>query len=411
MQGGAITADSRGGGSIWYNPAGLGHIEGTRLDVNVNGYALRIGGTADFSPTDPSAEVTKLSRLDLTVVPTALTLTRRFGDVGVGLGVFVPSQSTTILRTRVDSTQAMNSTSVDFGFDSTTRVQEYHLGPAVGWSPIQDLSLGASLLVNYRTLVEDTNFVVRAEEEGQEVGLVSHSTLDSQRFGLALALGGQWSVAPDWHLGFVVRTPALRLGEVVQQVETSLVASDPGTMSETIEFREALAINTSIWSPARLHAGISHDFANVHAALDANFQLPFQSEDLGLDFRPTWNVRAGARTPISPRLSVGAGIFTDRSPDATPDEFQESRLDFYGATIALDIGTTYGIHAKNDVPFERAKTLFFGTTIAFSYALGVGSIVNAQLGPAPGGGITFDNVPDDVIAHEFTLHFGSTVME
>src|SRR5688572_11088713 len=89
LQGGAITADVQGGGAVWYDPGGLAYITGLRLDVGVNGSAIRFGGTANLARPPPGTEVTRLTQLDLNVVPTALTVTRRFGPFGTAIGIFV----------------------------------------------------------------------------------------------------------------------------------------------------------------------------------------------------------------------------------------------------------------------------------------------------------------------------------
>ena len=139
--------------------------------------------------------------------------------------------------------------------------------------------------------------------------------------------------------------------------------------------------------------------------------LPFTNDSLDIDLRATWNARVGVRHQLSDRLAMGGGLFTDRSPNGTPDEFQEAQLDFYGLTIGLEMGTVYGVYSKDGVPYAKPKGLKYATTFGLSYALGAGSIMQAQVAATPEGGVTRQNVLQDVIAHEFTLHVGQTVME
>jgi long-subunit fatty acid transport protein len=411
LQAGAITADVQGGGAAWYNPAALSSLTGLRLDVSVNGYAVRFGGTADLAPPTPGTEVTRLTRLDLNVVPTALTITRRIGPVGAAIGVFVPSQSAASLRTHFKSPPAEDGTEIDYAYDASTRFQSYHAGIALGFDATEKLSLGGSFLVNYQTLVDTlTTSLITTRPSGNLVES-THHTLDSVQLGAEFIVGFRYAFLPRWRIAGVMRSPSLIMAERTALVDTFQSGSDE-QITGSNEFSESLAIDTSIISPFRFHVGISHDFSPTwRGAVDASLQLPFVNQQLDIDLRTTWNVRAGVRHQLGPRLALGGGLFTDRSQNGTPDEFQEAQLDFYGLTIGLETGTVYGVYAKDGVPYDKPKGLKYATTFAFSYALGAGSIMQAQVATTPEGGVTRQNVPQNVIAHEFTLHVAQTVME
>jgi len=411
LQGGAITADVQGGGAAWYNPAALSSLSGLRLDVSVNGYALRFGGTADLAPPTPGTEVTRLTRLDLNVVPTALTITRRLGPFGAAIGVFVPAQSAASLRTHFKSPPAEDGTEIDYAYDASTRFQSYHAGLALGYGATEKLSLGGSFLVNYQTLVDTLSTSLITTRPSGNLTESSHHTLDSVQLGAEFIVGFRYAFLPGWRIAGVMRSPSLLMAERSALVDTSQVAGN-GQTNGMNEFSESLAIDTSIISPFRFHLGVSHDFTpSWRGAVDASLLLPFENDQLDIDLRATWNVRAGVRHQLGDRLALGGGLFTDRSPNGTPDEFQEAQLDFYGATIGLEMGTVYGVYAKDGVPYAKPKGLKYSTTFAFSYALGTGSIMQAQVAATPEGGVIRQNVPQDVIAHEFTLHVAQTVME
>src|SRR6478735_514429 len=411
MQAGAISADVQGGGAAWYNPAALASLSGMRLDVSVNGYALRFGGTADLAPPTPGTEVTRLTRLDLNVVPTALTLTRRFGPFGAAFGLFVPAQSAVALRTHFRSPPADDGTAIDYAYDASTRFQSYHAGIALGFDATEKLSLGGSFLVNYQTLVDTLTTSLITTRPGGDVLENRHHTLDSVQLGAEFILGFRYTFLPGWRIAGVMRSPSLLMAERTALVDTMQFAGN-GQANGNNDFSESLAIDTSIISPFRFHAGLSHDFSpSWRGAVDASLLLPFTNEHLDLDLRATWNARVGARHQLGDLIALGGGLFTDRSPNGTPDEFQEAQLDFYGATIGLEMGTIYGIYSKNGVPYAKPKGLKYATTIGFSYALGIGSVMQAQVAATPDGSVTQQNVLQNVIAHEFTLHIGQAVME
>lgn len=409
--GGAIVSTSSGGGSIWYNPAGLALLSGTRLDVNVSGYAVRFGATADFDSAVPNTDETRLSLLALDVVPAAFTLTRRFGDVGLGIGVFVPSQRAVTLRTKLNAPRDANGNSLEFGYDSSSRFQEYHAGPGVGFRPFRDLNLGFSLLANYRTRVESTQVAATVESDAEKTSWFRHNSLDSQGVGLELVLGGQLTFLRDFSWGFVVRTPAVRLGEAVDSVESEFLADSSGNIQNSVEFNRKFGVSTQVLTPFRFHSGLSRNFDQTTASVEGSILLPFDNELFDLTERTTWNARAGIRTRLNDFWKVGGGIFTDRSPLEDPEIFQQTQIDYYGATIAVDWLRSYGVYGKGRQVFEEPKMLLFGTTLALSYAVGVGKIAGARVGPTSDGGISFQQNVVDVLAHEITLHIGSTLEE
>lgn len=411
LSAGAVTAMTSGGGSIWYNPAGLARLNGVRLDVNVSGYAVRFGASADFDSSVPRTKETRLTLIDFDVVPAAVTLTRKFGPVGVGLGVFVPSQSAVILRTQLDAPPDANGNSLEFGYDSTSRYQEYHLGPGIGFDPLPNLSFGTSLLVNYRTRVEVTDVMATVQSPTTKSSEFSHTTLDSQGAGLEMVLGAQYRWKDRWALGFVVRTPAVRLGESVHAVHTELIADNSGQIEDTISFSQRFGVSPQVLTPFRFHVGLARTFADTVVSLDGSVLLPFQNDLFELEERLTINARAGIKTDLSPYWKLGGGVFTDRSQVNTPTQFQQSQLDYYGATIAVDWVRTFGVVSKSGRMLEEPRALIFGTTVALSYALGIGEIAGARVGPSPDGGILFERNVVDVVAHEITLHIGSTLGE
>lgn len=411
LQAGAITADVQGGGAAWYNPAALASLTGLRLDVGVNGYAVKFGGTADLAPPTPGTEVTRFTRLDLNVVPTALTLTRRFGPFGAAFGIFVPTQSASALRTRFVSPPNEEGVEIDYAYDASTRFQSYHAGLAVGFDAAEQLSLGGSFLVNYQTLVDTLSTSLITTRPSGNVVQGSHYTLDSVQLGAEFIFGMRYTFLPGWRFAGVVRSPSILLAERTQVVD-SLLSGGTSSANGSNQFTESLAIDTSIISPFRVHMGLSHDFSpSWRGAVDASLLFPFKSEQLGIDLRTTWNARVGVRHQLGKRVALGGGLFTDRSPNGEPEEFQDTQLDFYGATVGVDLGTVYGVFAKNDVPYEKPKGLRFGTTFALSYAVGTGTIMQAQVAQTAEGTVDRMNVPQNVVAHEFTLHVGQTVME
>lgn len=405
--GGAITATARGGGAAWYNPAGLGHLKGVRLDASVNGYTLGFGGEPDFLSANPNAEVDRLSSLDLTVVPAALTMTAKFGKVGAAFGVFVPTQFTSVLRTKVSLKD--DTDRLQFAYDLYSRYQEYHLGPSIGWAAAHNLTLGASALVTYRTLEHSEDVFVSLDSA--KVATSSHYTRDWIQLGLEFIFGVQWRLSHSIRMGAVLRTPAIRLGQDLQEVDSSLTAVGGISHEARVTFSEDVGIAASVVAPARFHTGFAYDLDDWRFAVDGSLQMPMRNASIALDLRPVVNARLGASKQLSDTFAVGGGVFTDRSPSRTPTTFGQTQLDFYGMTGSLTMGKLYKVISSGAEEFKEPRGLFFQTTISLSYALGLGTIVSAQLDTSESAPLAYRDVPSSIIAHEISVHLGTTVAE
>ncbi len=415
LQAGAVVATSSTGGSIWYNPAGMAQLTGTRLDVNVSGYAVRFGAHVKFDSTLPNPRERRLILLELDVVPAAVTLTRRFGKFGIGLGVFVPAQTSVTLRTHLAASDATAGQALEFGYDSKAQYREYHAGPGIGWDLTPDLRLGMSLLANYRTYSESTDvsasLTERSDTSATNLGWAQHHRVDSAGVGLELILGTQWRIGRGYTLGFVVRSPSLRLGQVVEQIDTEMVAGPDGVEEQTIDFDEDLALGTQVLSPFRFHLGLSRKLGNFTTSVEGSLLLPYENEAIDVAERATFNARLGLMAELDATWSLGGGLFTDRSPAPLPEAFLEKKIDYYGATFAVNWKRPYGIYSRGGAFLDDAQPLVFGTTLALSYALGVGTIAGALIGPGTDGGIELQAQPADVFAHEFLLHIATTIAE
>lgn len=405
-----MTATSEGGGAIWYNPAGLAHLGGGRVDVSVNGYAVRFGGNPTLSGGE-GATVQTLGRLDLNVVPTALSITQKFGRVGLGIGVFVPTQGVNILRTLVRE-DASETEGLEFSTNLYERYQSYHAGPSIGFSPTEELDLGASLLATYQTLLGLGSLGIVARTPAGAVILNQNYLNDAIQVGAQFVLGAKWRPRRDWFFGVTVRTPALRIAQILQTIEseTTVVAGSTEPSSST-RFRDDFGLRATVISPFRFHFGAAHTVDRYLVSADMSLMLPFTDANLSLRQRATWNGRVGIRRDVTPGLAIGGGFFTDMSTFETPREFGESQVNYYGVTAALDLKNPYLVSAKGSTTLEKPAELVFGTSVALSYALGVGTVMSGLARYDAMNGLSLENLRSDVVAHEITLHIGSTLAD
>ena len=415
LQAGAITADVRGGGSIWYNPAGLASMQGLRLDVSASAYTLRLGGAPNISAAeDRGAQVTRMTTTDFQIVPSALTLTHRLGGVGLGFGVFVPKQSSTFMRVRVEQPETPSTAELDLLVDYHDRVQEYYAGPSAAFSLAPAVDVGAALFVHYRNELASGFLDAEYERGDERVFSTRHSTLDWQQVALQLVAGVKLEPSPVWHIGFTLRAPSFRVFNVRQvvnvvDVETTTIerGAVDGPEESSSEFDEDFGFASAVVAPPRFHAGVSYTESATRFAFDVNYQLPLHSEGLGIDSAAVLNARAGVREQVSETLALGGGLFSDRSPSQEPFELGERRVDYYGITLAADVTSHYGISSRSGEGYSPPAPLVFGTTLALSYALGLGVLEQAHVG----SDATISGRKTDLLVHELSLHFGGWLSE
>lgn len=412
LQAGAITADVSGGGSIWYNPAGLANMAGLRLDVSASAYTLRLGGAPDISAAEESgAQVTRMTTTDFQIVPSALTLTHELGGVGLGFGVFVPKQSSTFLRVRVEQSATPSTADLDLLVDYHDRVQEYYAGPSAGFSVSPAVDLGAALFVHYRNELASGFLNADYERGGERVLVSRHSTLDWQQVAVQLVAGVQLEPSPVWRVGFTLRGPSFRVFNVRQVVEVDTISVETGAEDAPPRtnsvFREDFGFASAVVAPPRFHGGVSYTRDETRLAFDLNYQLPLYSAGLGIDSAAVLNARAGLRQQVSRSLALGGGLFSDRSPAQEPFELAERRVDYYGLTLAADITSHYGISSRKAELYSPPTPLVFGTTLALSYALGLGTLEQAHVG----SDASVHGRKTDLVVHELSFHFGGWLSE
>jgi hypothetical protein len=413
LQAGAVTADARGGGAVWYNPAGLAEIRGLRLDVGANAFRLDFGGVPDLDPIDAkNAEITRLRSINFGSVPAAMTLTHRFGDVGVGFGLFVPTDDTMYLRSQIKETTESKSRAAELGLDAHSSLSDYYLGPAVGLRLGSGVSIGASVFANYETSL-GTSVVEGNIADGEgalDAAFADHETDDWQQVGAQAVFGVQ--IHPDRYFsaGLTIRTPVVRLYQVRQRVSVRLVAEHEERPVATNAFDETSGFDAEVIAPTRVQLGLSRSFGRWHVSAEANYLFPFEDSEQQIETLATANARAGLRYELSPTFKIGGGLYTDRAT-TDPKNFTQTGLDYYGLTLGGELSTPYETVQKGDETFDPPRGLVFATGVALSYAAGFGRVVRADVVTSEDASLTIVEVPTRAVAHELILHITSSFAE
>jgi hypothetical protein len=412
IAGGAVTATAVGGGAVWYNPAGMAAEQRSHVDVNASAYLLRFGSNPDLTVSPGfSADRRKLATLDLAAVPTALTFTRTFGQLHIGAGIFTPSRTTGYPRTTVRA-QAPGTTPLEVTIDENDHSSELYAGVAAGHELAPGLRAGVAVFGYYGSRVLTGGFGVSSSAAPNQVdSYLEHATVDQIRLGLQVTWGLQWASRNKlWRAGLVFRSPVFQVYEITQQLSmtaVSLPTAAPPSSTFDLLFNENTGLRSSVLRPMRVHAGVARSLGAATVSFDASLQAPFVDSLRGPQ-KAVVNGRAGLRAPLGDWLTLGGGLYTDLSSGQGPIQSGEARLDFYGASLGIELGSPYRVR-EHGARADQERSLVMGTTIAFAYAVGVGGLGDLSVGNGGSGLTTLALIEDRIVAHEFVLHLGSTL--
>ncbi len=409
LQAGAVTADVYDSSSVWYNPAGLARAQGKRFDANFSAYALRVGGVPQLDPVGEDAERDTISVLNFAAVPAGLASLAQFSFGTMGFGVFVPQMQITGLRTRVVQPRTDSQSAIEFDVDNYKTTQEMYGGPALGIHVAPGVDIGVSLLAYYRAIVSTENARILIRDDEQTLVATGQRLDDWMQLGIAPQLGVQLQVTRRLRYGMMLRLPSVRILQVLGASETTTFVLG-GETTTSAAYRDELRFDTRFLRPLRMQAGVSYDLEEVHLAMDVNYQPPFQNAEVEESLKTLVNARVGARHTFANDTTLGGGLFTNRSATKELRDLGDERIDFYGFTLAAQFGTPYRVSERGKEVLSPDKRMRFGSSFAFSYAVGIGQTLHGRVG---GASLEQLYVPEpyDVVAHEWIVSFGSSLFE
>lgn len=407
MTGGAVVAMTRSTGAVWYNPAGLAKTVRSRLDLSTSAFSLRARDYPNAMQTvlpDGTERGTSLDSLDLSIVPTALS-----GVVAIepslawGFGVFVNESDSFSL-------QGGPHVTVDGGTTLQARgridesVTTTNVGAAIGWQVVPGLRLGVSLFGSARATSERGEMTVEATIAGDRYTAFADLRDARTQFGLHGVVGLQWQPTDALHIGVVLRLPTLALVEVgTAEVFTGGPAAPVGDDPVRVDLgdRDAALSDPALTVPGRVVLGVSYSYGQGWISVEGDVSHPLDDANLA----GVWNARVGGVYRASRDVTLGAGLFTDRSRTRL-NRFPAEDVDFYGATFGIAFNRRIDL-----AEHEEVGSMVISTSVALRYAYGSGEAtgVRFDLGELVSAGRVGIGVgqPVSVTVHELAVQLST----
>ena len=322
---GAYTARVDDPSAMYFNPAGLAHLDAPSLLVSPNliHYKSEFAGSAPA----PGFGVTEETKGQV-FPPFSIYYAQRVSSkVAAGLGVFNPYGLQVEWRDPAAFTGRTIST--------TSRITPFYFVPTVAWAPSPQwrVGAGANLVLSTVELRRGLQAYNPIDDRTDDIGRV---VLESDRgFGAGFNAGVQWwpSERMRWGLTYRGRVDIDYEGSAdFTQVSSGNPAFDAAVAAS---FPPDQAIETAVAFPAQVSLGVARHFTDAWSAeLDVNWtpwssfdrldvtfaETPSRNLSIVEEWKDAWNVRAG----VEHRGDAGAspwawraGWYYDESPQPT----------------------------------------------------------------------------------------------
>src|SRR5204863_10009118 len=110
---------------------------------------------------------------------------------------------------------------------------------------------------------------------------------------------------------------------------------------------------------------------------EVDVQPGWHRPELGVDRNAVVNARLGIYHSLVPSIGIGAGLFTDRTPDAVRHSLLSGSGDFYGGSVGIEISNEHRL--ADDEPVD---SMIFSTVFALRYAFSDGEFGRAVVDPS-----------------------------
>jgi hypothetical protein len=409
MVGGAVTALTNGCGAIWYNPAGLGGLSRKEASMSGSAFMFRHQTIYDaFQVELPGETINRdLSSNEFISIPSSLVFAWQLKKgLTAGFGLFVPEQGSIVK----DLTgQSSTSPSYRYHMNINTTNQYLYVGPAIGWQVLPRLRIGMNLLGVYYK--QNSSFESWASSSS--TGIPSYTTFNfsqysqnSTTFGILGTLGLQWELLKRLTLGAVIKSPALILKTDLDVNYLDSYGTSGVTPTPVLSFTDSSQSYSNTFGqgiPMKFTLGLGYKGDSWSFAIEGDYYSSLSNQAINLKIKPVLNFRAGGTVTLSPKFTIGAGLFTDRSTGQRDTNLPDSEyIDSYGGSL----GITYSsLHELKDDP--RPDAIAFSSTLALRFSMGNGEVGAVNYNPLGNQEDFLKSINTKQSQQEFSIHIST----
>jgi len=408
LTGGVVLASDDPGGGGWHNPASLGAVTRSSIQVGASAYALsglRVDGA--MVTALPWGEVEgSIRSVRYASVPSVISYSFRLDDgLGASLGVWTPFHDYSGGSTTGNSSgpypgaPGLTGTYSQIYSLSATRDDTW-AGAAMGWRASPTPRLGAMLQGAYspRVWTRDLNASLSTDSTDplQQGGHLAFSERGDYSYLAVRALVGvQWDATPAIRLAAAVRSPSVRVlpwGSVSRVTSAAvLLPGVPPTEYQAVEEVHPER-GLSIVEPVRLYGGLRVVRGPWTWAAEADWH-PALKREIG-SYRSAWNARLGATWRLTPDLVAGGGLFRDTSSAVAATQGTAS-IDYYGLAGGLEYRPSAVVRALGG-----GTSWDLLTAIAVRGAYGTGVFPGIHFVPIDSQGLASTTFPAEVFSSQ-----------
>jgi len=197
--GGAFTGLADDSSACFYNPAGI-----TKISTSTFSLSATAGELSNYIIKDLVPGGKNLKSVTATFYPTSWSIIKKISKHGIGFSVIVRDNSDQNLNLR--ETIQLNNLSDEMSliYDVKIMSREYLIGPSYAYPVTENLSLGVSAFVFYKTSYTSNFFYAESVNSGEYFGFSSFNNEKST--GLSLYLGALYKITQHINIGINFRS-------------------------------------------------------------------------------------------------------------------------------------------------------------------------------------------------------------
>lgn len=416
LTGGAVVANVSTGASLWYNPAGLARYDAASFELT--GITFKVSSVkAPGLLTLETGEQSSERRVDLSLIPEALTFTLPLKKIRFGIGLFNSSLRRELVQQQVghpgDPSGMPPTPSADWIAGANTRIDHFHLSTGIA-SPFDGRKQKALVGGAFDIVVSTARFdsLISGFYDGGAAGALSTTSLSNTAgLGVQVKGGVQWIPIPELRVGFSLATPSY-LFMLAERLTANEIAAPPGSSpADPMASNRRTRTISGGWfgaEPGSMRLGIAYvgNWGWVEGDFVVDFKL--RSSRFLFNQKTVPNGRIGAVFNVHKFIKLGLGAFTDLNQSKQLLVPGDRQVDFFGGNLGL-------LFTNKDTKSQPPKSaagddkLFIALAIGIRYSHGRGDMLGLLLPP------TYDpdaiqTQPVDTKVNDVDINFGVKVL-